>query len=389
MNRSGIWIWALFCFSCDWPFNTEETEGEVFGLTVSLEVERIVDSAAVELSWDPVSVENFSHFRIERQSTADSDWVFIEDVENALSVSYKDYIQDDEDLDYRVGIMDINENGLWAEGSASVPRTTRLYVPDEWSSPAKAFKSALIDNGDSILVKSGEYTDTLSMVGKSVYVASISELDTVVLLARVWMNTGVLKGFTIRDVLSGHQQGGGVFISGNGLVLNCFIRDNWTGRNGGGVYLREGGSLYNSVLFNNSSDNGSMNLYVEDAYGKVVNNTFVLAGDLEYDDNVTVSKLESGFEFLNNIVFGSNIFKVSLAGSDSIVIDYSRLNSASIAGDSSITDDPRFTSLDATFPDLHLLPDSPCIHAGHPGQEYNNVDGTRNTMGAYGGPLGE
>ena len=37
-------------------------------------------------------------------------------------------------------------------------------------------------------------------------------------------------------------------------------------------------------------------------------------------------------------------------------------------------------------PDYRLAEDSACIDAGHPGPYYNDPDGTRNDMGAYGGP---
>ena len=39
--------------------------------------------------------------------------------------------------------------------------------------------------------------------------------------------------------------------------------------------------------------------------------------------------------------------------------------------------------------DFHLQPGSPCIDAGYPDKIVNDVDGTRNDMGAYGGPLGD
>jgi len=39
--------------------------------------------------------------------------------------------------------------------------------------------------------------------------------------------------------------------------------------------------------------------------------------------------------------------------------------------------------------DFHLRPDSPCINTGHPGDEYQNNNGSQNDMGAYGGPYGE
>jgi hypothetical protein len=335
-----------------------------------------------------MSVENFSYFRIERQSIVDSDWVFVIDLDNALMEGYSDYIHDDEDLSYRVGIMDTDDNVLWSKGSTTIPKTTYLYVPDEWPTPAKAFKSLLIDDGDSIIVRAGTYSDTLSMVGKSVYITSISATDTAILLSRVRINSGVLNGFTIRNILALREDGGGLNISGNGKVRNCIIRDNYAGQLGGGIYLRDEGSLYNNILYNNMSGYNEMNLYIESASGEVINNTIVLdgAGD---GNNVAVYNLKDGFKFLNNIVFGSRTFKVNSLDTTSFIIDYSRMSPVSISGDSIITADPQFVSLETEMPDFHLQPDSPCINAGHPDTQYNNVDGTRNSMGAFGGPWGD
>ena len=48
--------------------------------------------------------------------------------------------------------------------------------------------------------------------------------------------------------------------------------------------------------------------------------------------------------------------------------------------------DPMF--VDPDNDDYRLQPDSPCINTGNPAAIYNNVDGSRNDMGAYGGPKG-
>ena len=37
----------------------------------------------------------------------------------------------------------------------------------------------------------------------------------------------------------------------------------------------------------------------------------------------------------------------------------------------------------------HLQDGSPCINTGNPGVQYNDTDGSRNDMGAYGGPNGD
>ncbi|MDY6834576.1 MAG: NosD domain-containing protein [Chloroflexota bacterium] len=50
-------------------------------------------------------------------------------------------------------------------------------------------------------------------------------------------------------------------------------------------------------------------------------------------------------------------------------------------GTGEISEDPLFED-----DDYHLSEGSPCIDAGHPGPEFSDPDGTRNDMGAYGGP---
>ena len=51
-----------------------------------------------------------------------------------------------------------------------------------------------------------------------------------------------------------------------------------------------------------------------------------------------------------------------------------------------ISEDPLF---DAAYPETFALSEeSPCIDAGDPNPVYNDIDGTRNDMGAYGGPSG-
>ena len=42
-----------------------------------------------------------------------------------------------------------------------------------------------------------------------------------------------------------------------------------------------------------------------------------------------------------------------------------------------------------TIFDVHLQYGSPCIDAGHPDSRYNDIDGSRNDIGAYGGPGGQ
>jgi hypothetical protein len=57
-----------------------------------------------------------------------------------------------------------------------------------------------------------------------------------------------------------------------------------------------------------------------------------------------------------------------------------------------ISSNPRFTTFtddgDFSDDDLRLGSSSPCINTGNPSAAYNDPDGSRNDMGAFGGPGG-
>lgn len=92
----------------------------------------------------------------------------------------------------------------------------------------------------------------------------------------------------------------------------------------------------------------------------------------------------------NNIVAGNNS-GISASSSEAPALSFNDAFNNLLgnyrgvaAGLGGISADPVF---DPTQPGAYYLATtSPCIHAGDPDPAYNNPDGTRNTMGAYGGP---
>lgn len=61
--------------------------------------------------------------------------------------------------------------------------------------------------------------------------------------------------------------------------------------------------------------------------------------------------------------------------------------SGTLTGVGNITSDPKFT--DAAAGDYTLTGFSACIDGGNPLKGYNDVDGSTNDIGAFGGPYGD
>ncbi len=385
----------LMLAGCEGVFNTNPSDQELlFNLTVEHSISKISDSAVVHLTWDEISVEAFKAFTIERRQNGQA-WMQVSYVTNRVVHAYDDVIYDDEDLEYRVGIMNQDGNVRWAEGAIEIPKTTVLFVPGEQPTPATAFMTPLIDDGDSIIVDTGLYVGNLVLMGKTIEMMSKHGFEHTVIQGRVTLGAGVFDGFTVTGN-SSLNAGGGITILGDGIVRRCYVIENTSSRDGGGVLLKDQGSLLNSILFNNFSAYGSHNLAVVGGNGNIINNTIVYTDSQSVQDtnvintNVTFKAVPAGLLFLNNIVFGADTSLIvdSSTMSHPPVIDYSCMDTSSISGDHIITADPQIVGLEADPVDFQLDPASPCVHTGHPDPQYNNRDGTRNTMGAFGGPGG-
>ena len=386
MSKSPFILLCIFGIMSCKPFNYKEENEALFTLAINHNITRITDSAYVDLTWDEITVYGFKRWIIERKQENESRWFKAGEIESRLKTKFRDVIYDDENLLYRVAIEDTSGNMKWAEAIIDIPKTKYLMVPEEQRTPKIAYESPLIDEGDSIFVGPGEYHDALKMVGKNVLIESMEGFEKTVLAHRVEMNDGTLKGFSIIDgVGAGKDNGGGIYAVGNATIRNCYVGQNKTGNHGGGIFLKDKASLFNSILYDNHSDASNHNLFISNATGQVINNTFVLTDGVE-GNNVTAYNLKSGFVFLNNIMLYGTTFALdtTITSHSSVIIDYSRMASVSISGPNLIMDDPKL--IDLTPSAFYLAKNSPCIHAGHPDEKYNNLDGSRNTMGFTGGP---
>lgn len=373
-----IFIIAGILVSCDWPFNPKPTE-TLFTLEGTAAATRIVLQSTVHLTWDEITVENFRDIRIERRSEKDSVWILAARLRNPFVTAYTDTITDDEDLTYRVGFEDSLYNIRWAYAEVPVPRTTSVTVPGDADSLQFAYNLPVLDAGDTLLVGPGKYFGGFRF-GKGVRVIAQGSWDEVILDGKflfrvVQISAGELIGFKIQfGATAFSAPGGGVYLSGDARVRNCFLINNQASGPGDGVLMTDNGSLFNCLLLRNSGQG----IVASNAHGKVINCTVV-------SNSIIIGATCDSLTVRNNIITSAlSPFAGHSEYLEPITLDYNLLPDSTL-GSNNISGDPEFVGFD----DYHLQDTSPGIYAGHPGTEYLNRDGTRNTMGVFGGPYGE
>jgi len=249
--------------------------------------------------------------------------------------------------------------------------------------------------------------------------------------------SAVLDGFTItagnaNEAFPDNMGGGVLIIVGSPTLLNCSMVRNYAGRGGGaenygytalnpnfincrfianssnvggGMESQGGAATLLNCVFNGNHSSGSGGGLNNMGYSNIVltnctmiGNSAAGAGGAIYNAWATASTT-----VLNCIIWDNS--DISGAGqaaqiriSDGAVpINYSCVMGwdGSLGGTGNIGADPMHVDPDGPDDvpgneddDLHLLLGSPCIDTGHPAAQYEDTDGSRNDMGAYGGPSG-
>jgi len=168
----------------------------------------------------------------------------------------------------------------------------------------------------------------------------------------------------------------------NAVVRNNFI---YCTENGIGFDLFHAGNseIYNNIIIDKSAAGTGM-IISNSLDNKIINNNVITRGKgiEEYNSSSTI---------LNNIIINNNNFGLQLSSSSNY--DYNDLwnNFVNYNGiDPGINDislDPMF--VDTSKGDYRLSAASPCRNAGNPNVLYNDTDGSRNDIGAYGGPYSD
>lgn len=412
----------LVLSACDWPFNTKPTvDDAIFKLSAELNPARIVSFAYVDLSWPAVGIDDFREIRIarvvlEQQDSSDEGWLTRAVIANPHTSSWRDTLFDDESVRYRLSIYKQDGPAGDSDVELVVPPTTSLTVPSEIASLRAAMESPLIDDGDTLFVLAGKYTvyqldfrdravhligvegaANTCLTGLASYTSTNGTIDPTMMIT---MSGGLIQGFTIAEGAS--ERGGAVEALGSCIVRQCMIINNmavpWWGAEvtdisgyGGGLLLADNARAENCIIFNNVASRGGDGIFVHKN-----------AQDVRIVNCTIYANTGSGIQFASSGAAVENCIVVGNRDGDIPSLppaDYPELVAYSNAGvewaeanDTNIGTEVKFVNptTDGTksIPNLHLLPSSPCIDAGNPDPAYNDPDGSRNDMGAFGGPWG-
>jgi hypothetical protein len=272
---------------------------------------------------------------------------------------------------------------------AAVAAADIIYVPGQYTTIQEGIDAA--SAGDIVMVAPGTYAEEIDLKadvvvqgageGQSIIDGGDDAGDVVSAVGNAISRDTKLKGFTITGAANGGGMpgGGGVFCNSGAApeIANCRITGNDCG-----VALWNGSAAYiaNNVIVDNIYDGVSTG-----AGATVVNNTIhnCRIGFYDYSGYGPVA--------MNNIITGCSQYGVyGPSSGQGPVLTYNDVwNNATnyyqaTPGVGSDSVDPAYA--DSAARDFHLQAGSPCVDAGNPDPQYNDPDGTRNDMGAYGGP---
>lgn len=264
-----------------------------------------------------------------------------------------------------------------------------INVPGDYPTIQEGIDAA--NAGDVVLVAPGTYYEEITLKadvvvmgageGLSVIDGGNNPGDVVTAVGNDITNTTKLQGFTITGASNsgGMPGGGGIFCNSGAAPEICNNRVEGNDQ-GIAMWNQSSAFLHNNVVIDNTYTGISVS-----SASNIINNTIANNNIGIYDSG--------GYQptIMNNIVTGNTTYGIGCVN-PSVPTDFSYNDVWNNGqnyhycspGQGSISMDPLY--VDEPNNDYHLQPGSPCIDSGNPLPQYNDPDGTRNDMGAYGGP---
>ncbi|MCP4704118.1 MAG: hypothetical protein GY865_05870 [candidate division Zixibacteria bacterium] len=259
-------------------------------------------------------------------------------------------------------------------------KTHTFKVPSEMPTIQEGIDYAL--DGDTVLVAPGIYFANMDFLGKTIVVTSEKGAKKTFVrpsninepTVRIDNGEGegtVLSGFTIRNgdtlstvVMIGHAS--------EAVIENNVFRNNISKVINPLTVIKVENRA--SIRYNLFFDNGGINTIWSDGNAEIINNTI--------DSNERGVYSTSSLTVLRNNIITNNAEYGTLGSFGEF--DYNNVwnnGSGNDIGPNGISSDPLF--VDLTWHNYNIRLASPCVDAGDPDPIYNDLNGTRNDIGAF------
>ena len=294
-------------------------------------------------------------------------------------------------------------------------------VPEDFPSIQSAIDNVF--DGSSILVSEGTYFENINFQGKNITVESVAGKEStiidggyagsVVTFENGENENAILNGFTIQNGTANY--GGGILCENNSspnlknlIITNNFANEQYSSQGGGICCWNSSPTLVNTSIIGNTANYGGGGIFCNSNSSLSLVNVTVIGNVTNTERNgircvnnsnlslvnVTISENTGGIccttgsivSLLNCILWNNSPQEIHIEDVASVNATYSAIKDG-WTGIGNINEDPLF--IEPENDNFHLQSGSPCIDAGNPDPQYNDPDGTRNDMGAYGGPGGD
>ena len=422
--------------SCDAPLKPKIDNEVTFELQIDYgDLKKIISQAPINLSWSEITLDNFKEIKIKRFNeyrdinsypvdSTENGWKTIATIANEFTTTWIDTVRDDAKFIYKVIYYDSDGNYRETESTITLPITTKLNYPSDIDNLHKGTSSYIVDDGDSIYISGGIHqVQAFAFHNKNILVKGKDGAEKTVLKwiprrnpagrplddsSFIFINNGLLEDVTIQSGIA--EYGGGIRAVGNARVRNCILRECFASTKSGfkrgygySLYLSDNALIENCIVRNDSTWYTNN---VDADYGVWIDNngSNVQIRNSVFFNNHLLSESQSAL-VENSIFLGSQNYPYSPYPSIDIgqrpTVNYCYAGpSWKLLGETNLTGELKLKYFpddlhlliqgsEAPIPlNFHLTQGSVGIDAGNPDILYTDQDGTRNDLGAYGGPHG-